>query len=1122
CLRKRSWAEVTVRGAGSGKISINGRGLDYFAEIQSREQPATKARWRHGRSTRSNRLTLLRSRAFNSDDEEEKKSPGDRMQLGPSPPLDDDLAPLFESFEHAVPEELRRNGGRAGDASALHSAVQGERRGCAAPALLGQVRGRELGVAPAGCAPRHLARDLGKSDCLRLLAEWEGVDLNVQTTEKSATALHLAAENGLAECVALLLARGADANVRNYRGQVPLHLAARAQSVECVETLLRASSCDVNVTDDDLRTPLHAAVGKALQAYEVAETLISWRADVNACDCFGYTPLHVAALNELAQCVETLLYHGADVSARTHGGTTALSIIVRKTPASLNTLYAKFDAAISMHDPEVSHREVELKLDFRQLLQHSERGEIAYLKTFVDEGQKEVLKHPLCEAFLHLKWQKIRKFYVVKLIFCFLFVLSLTLYVMSALAHNCFNEHYYNSTNASSADSNRSDNSFGSNPVTEEPNKPENRSQLLCTNSTIGHFFRDHPSIIIVEWYILLLFTFCEIFRKIFGFSGFSTVKEYVSQVENLLEWFVVVSVFTISCVFTNRIYEWQNHIGAFAVLFGWWNLMHMLGQLPLLGSYVAMYTRVQREFLKLFAAYLCLLIGFTISFCVIFPAKAQFGNPFISFMKVLVMMTGELEFDSIFFDDNPTALPYSAHFIFIIFLLFATVVLMNLLVGIAVHDIQGLQKTAGLLKLEQQTRLISYSVEITRLLIERHADVNARDRYEYTPLHVAANNDLAASVRALLLAGADVTARTRGGATALAAIVRKMPCSLKALYQKMDNAIGLQDANTTVLDSATSAQDSYAGHEDVVVSLNFRPLIDATSPAEISYLKTFLDEGHKDVLKHPLCQAFLHYKWQKIMKFYLVKMAFYILLVMFLTIYVISSSTIHYHQRREQAKSENCTPEVSHLSLCKNSTAFAIFIVDHPSIKASSYWLLVVLALMEVLRKICGVGGYESLREYARHLDNVLEWVVALGVCVLLLAQECNRYEECFRDHLGAITLLLAFFMLTRMIGHLPQLESYVAMYMSVLRLFVKVLAAYLSLLLGFVFGLQKTADLVLLQQQTRLISQVERTLLSALVPPRARRAFYRWACVSPGRYRKTMVCSNVRNSIDGPMIES
>lgn len=82
--------------------------------------------------------------------------------------------------------------------------------------------------------------------------------------------------------------------------------------------------------------------------------MLRWRADVNAPDRYGYTPLHVAALNELSQCVETLLYHGADVSARTKGGTPALSIIARKTPASLAMLGQRLDAAISMHDPEVS------------------------------------------------------------------------------------------------------------------------------------------------------------------------------------------------------------------------------------------------------------------------------------------------------------------------------------------------------------------------------------------------------------------------------------------------------------------------------------------------------------------------------------------------------------------------------------------------------------------------------------------------------------------------------------------------------------------------------------------------------------------------------------------------
>lgn len=76
--------------------------------------------------------------------------------------------------------------------------------------------------------------------------------------------------------------------------------------MEVVE-LLVSRRANVRARDIDGRTPLHGAIVRGARACDVARLLLAAGADPNDPDNFGYTPLHIAALNEFSACVLLLL-----------------------------------------------------------------------------------------------------------------------------------------------------------------------------------------------------------------------------------------------------------------------------------------------------------------------------------------------------------------------------------------------------------------------------------------------------------------------------------------------------------------------------------------------------------------------------------------------------------------------------------------------------------------------------------------------------------------------------------------------------------------------------------------------------------------------------------------------
>ena len=572
-------------------------------------------------------------------------------------------------------------------------------------------------------SPLHLAAELNQHQCASLLLDHKVLIDAMCSQITRETPLHLAAMNGYFEASLLLLKHGANPNARNGNEETPLHLASKALAASVMQALIE-NGADVNARDKAGRPPLHCAINsKQRGSYDCMKLLLDRGADVNMADDTGVTALHLAAINRKAGRVNLLIAAGAHLCARNNAGKSGLHFMMKHVPGSIQAIEKLLDAGLRLNNAE-NESSCEIKMEFQALVPMCKSSswfesevdlfnEVLRIQHGDPAMTERILMHPLSQGYLHLKWSQIKWLYYI-LIVASHFIYSITYSAFNVLVYKdlCVVGHVLPANES---------------VLTEEIpcqlNLESNRVKTECA---------------LTAWIFLIIFTFIYVVKEITKLAHLGI--RYFRDYESVLNFLVVTSFMLVSfhsnpfdfSTRTITVKRWQFHASGVGVFTTWLLQMLLIGRVPRFGKYVEMFMNVTKTFFNFFVAYVFLFISFALSFYILFPQNVAFNTALPATMikvcaillkvrhtlyfillleQVLVMMLGELEYDDLSYpDDYVVALnttnstwafgqlerqieqqyfPFTAHVVITLFIMFVSIIIVNLLFGLAVTDIQ-------------------------------------------------------------------------------------------------------------------------------------------------------------------------------------------------------------------------------------------------------------------------------------------------------------------------------------------------------------------------------------------------------------------------------------------------
>ncbi|KAG5334525.1 PYX protein, partial [Acromyrmex charruanus] len=528
-----------------------------------------------------------------------------------------------------------------------------------------------------GRTPLHEAVKNNHADVVRVLVEG-GANVNVKD-ERLITPLLLAGSavnrddlnemTKFVEIVRILVAAKVIINIIHPdTGTTALHHAAMLGSADATKILLLNGAWPTYKCKSSGNTPLHivASTGSIETLMVLLEAMQCHDIDIDTRDQINRTALHRASYQGHRECVQALISHGANLAAVTKTGVTAVDAIFAHISRPLTFLTDILDSCVRTTNNSPLEKYENITVDFG-ILAPKHQMQMAVVTAIIaaasDKRQLAILQHPLVETFLRLKWARLRILFFLLILVHFLFVVSLSVYAI-IFAHN------------------------------DADHMVTRRILAIC--SCILLFHNMIQIILEPKHYLRQLETWL------------SLICAILSLVTSIAGEFVKCSKEEIK---SRHCMHWVLHSISIAILLSWMQMMLLIGRVPMWGYYALMFSTVLKNILKVLLAFGYLIIGFALSFAVLFHGNNQFDDFWRAIVKTVVMMMGEYEYNELF---ESNFLSVTSRIVFVVFIMLVSIVLINLMIGLAVNDIQGLEKEGHIRRLLKQAEFVAHLERVT------------------------------------------------------------------------------------------------------------------------------------------------------------------------------------------------------------------------------------------------------------------------------------------------------------------------------------------------------------------------------------------------------------------------